>query len=64
MAHYSELCTRVIEQACHRVPDGEQVPTAEKIYSIFEAHTDPIKRGKVRAPVVPPRKCQGPDHPV
>ena len=30
---------------------GEQVPTAEKIYSIFEPHTDLIKRGKVRTPV-------------
>ena len=31
--------------------DGEQVPTSEKIYSIFEPHTDLIKRGKVRTPV-------------
>ena len=27
------------------------MPTSEKIYSIFEPHTDLIKRGKVRAPV-------------
>jgi len=33
------------------VLDGEQVPTAEKIYSIFEPHTDLIKRGKVKTPV-------------
>jgi transposase, IS5 family len=33
------------------VLNGEQVPTAEKIYSIFEPHTDLIKRGKVRTPV-------------
>jgi len=33
------------------VLDGEQVPTAEKIYSIFEPHTDLIKRGKVRTPI-------------
>ena|ERR1700678_3877076 len=31
--------------------EGEQVPNAEKIYSIFEPHTDLIKRGKVRTPV-------------
>jgi hypothetical protein len=42
---------RVIGQARRRVLDGEQVPTSEKIYSIFEPHTDLIKRGKVRAPV-------------
>jgi hypothetical protein len=33
------------------VPQGEQVPNAEKIYSIFETHTDLIKRGKVLTPV-------------
>ena len=31
--------------------NGEQVPNAEKIYSIFEPHTDLIKRGKVRTPI-------------
>ena len=31
--------------------EGEQVPNAEKIYSIFEAHTDLIKRGKVQTPL-------------
>jgi transposase, IS5 family len=33
------------------VLNGEQVPTAEKIYSIFEPHTDLIKRGKVQTPI-------------
>jgi transposase, IS5 family len=51
IAHYCDLGTRVIHQARRRVLDGEQVPTAEKIYSIFEPHTDLIKRGKVRTPV-------------
>jgi transposase, IS5 family len=51
IAHYCGLGARVIDQARHRVLDGEQVPNADKIYSIFEPHTDLIKRGKVRAPV-------------
>jgi IS5 family transposase len=51
IAHYCDLGTRVIGQARRRVLDGEQVPTSEKIYSIFEPHTDLIKRGKVRTPV-------------
>jgi len=51
IAHYCDLGTRVISQARRRVLDGEQVPTSEKIYSIFEPHTDLIKRGKVRTPV-------------
>jgi IS5 family transposase len=51
IAHYCGLGERVINQARRRVLDGEQVPNAEKIYSIFEPHTDLIKRGKVRTPV-------------
>ena len=51
IAHYCGLGARVIDQARRRALDGEQVPTAEKIYSIFEPHTDLIKRGKVRTPV-------------
>ena len=46
-----ELGGRVIDQARRRVLQGEQVPNSEKIYSIFETHTDLIKRGKVLTPV-------------
>jgi transposase, IS5 family len=49
--HFCGLGDRVIDQARRRVLDGEQVPTGEKIYSIFEPHTDLIKRGKVRTPI-------------
>jgi transposase, IS5 family len=49
--HYCELGDRVIDQARRRVLQGEQVPNAEKIFSIFETHTDLIKRGKVLTPV-------------
>jgi len=49
--HFCGLGSRVIDQARRRVLDGEQVPTAEKIYSIFEPHTDLIKRGKVQTPI-------------
>ena len=49
--HYCGLGERVIDQARRRVLYGEQVPNAAKIYSIFEPHTDLIKRGKVRTPV-------------
>ena len=50
----SDLCrlgSRVVDQARRRVINGEQVPTSEKIYSIFEPHTDLIKRGKTNKPV-------------
>jgi IS5 family transposase len=51
IAHYCDLGSRVINQTRRRVLDGEQVTNAEKIYSIFEPHTDLIKRGKVRTPL-------------
>jgi IS5 family transposase len=49
--HFCGLGDRVIDQARRRVLFGEQVATDEKIYSIFEPHTDLIKRGKVRTPI-------------
>lgn len=48
---YCQLGDRVIDQTRRRVIEGEQVPAGEKVYSIFESHTDLIKRGKVRKPV-------------
>jgi len=48
---YSQLGLRVVDQARRRVLEQEQVPTSEKLYSIFEPHTDLIKRGKVNKPV-------------
>jgi len=49
--YFCDLGDRVIDQARRRVLDGEAVPNSEKIYSIFEPHTDLIKRGKVRSPI-------------
>ncbi len=48
IAHYCTLGTRVIDQARRRVLDGEQVPTSDKIYSIFEPHTDLVGEGPRR----------------
>jgi len=49
--HFCGLGDRVTDQSRRRVLNGEQVPTAEKLYSIFEPHTDLIKRGKVQSPI-------------
>jgi len=46
-----DLGGKVIDQTRRRVMDGEQVPPDEKVYSIFEDHTQLIKRGKQRKPV-------------
>ncbi len=49
--HYCSLGDRVVNQARRRVINKEQVPNEEKIFSIFETHTDLIKRGKILKPV-------------
>ena len=49
--HYCQLGARVIGQSRCRVLEGQQVATEEKIYSIFETHTDLIKRGKIQKPI-------------
>jgi IS5 family transposase len=48
---YCDLGGKVIDQTRRRVLEGEQVPVDEKVYSIFEDHTQLIKRGKQRTPV-------------
>jgi IS5 family transposase len=49
--HYAELGDQVIDQTRRRVLKGEQVPADEKLYSIFEVHTDLIVRGKIQKPI-------------
>ena len=51
IADFCQLGDRVVDQARRRVLLNEQVPTAEKIYSIFEPHTSLIKRGKAGKPI-------------
>ena len=51
IAAYCSLGDKVIDQTHRRVLDREQVPTDQKVYSIFEDHTHLIKRGKERKPV-------------
>jgi IS5 family transposase len=48
--HYLTLSSVAIDQCERRVLQGEKVPAPEKIVSIFEEHTDIIKRGKSQSP--------------
>jgi IS5 family transposase len=41
-----ELAPRVVDQARRRVLQGEPVPNEEKLFSIFEPHTELLVRGK------------------
>jgi IS5 family transposase len=40
-----------VEQARRRAIDGETVPAAERVFSIFEPHTELIQRGRRQKPV-------------
>jgi IS5 family transposase len=51
LAHFVPLARQVIQQATRRILQGEQVPASEKIVSLFEEHTDIIRRGKESRPV-------------
>ena len=49
--HYVELTRKVCDNARRRVLEGEVVSNAEKIFSIFEPHTELIKRNKQPNPL-------------
>jgi transposase, IS5 family len=51
LLHYVELTAQVCDTARRRVCEGETVPNAEKVFSIYEPHTELIKRGKQPVPI-------------
>lgn len=46
LAHYLPLVYQIVTQADQRVLQGRKLAADEKLYSLFEAHTELIKRGK------------------
>lgn len=46
LAHYLPLVHQVVTQADQRVLQGRKLAADEKLYSLFEEHTELIKRGK------------------
>jgi transposase, IS5 family len=50
LLHYADLTATVCDTARRRVLEGETVPNEEKIFSVFEEHTELIKRGKQPLP--------------
>jgi IS5 family transposase len=51
LMHYVALTEKVCDNARRRVLVGETLTHEEKIFSIFEAHTELIKRGKQPNPI-------------
>lgn len=48
--HWVELTERVNKTARRRVLDGETVPNEDKVFSLFEPHTQLYRRGKAGQP--------------
>lgn len=46
LRHFRNLMSRVFEQTVRRVLGGESVPVADKIVSLFEPHTDIIRKDR------------------
>ena len=51
LAHYVPIVERIIHQADQRVLHGVMLAADEKIYSLFEEHTELLKRGKAGKPI-------------
>ncbi len=51
LVEFQILGTQVVSQARRRVLKGESVPNDEKLFSVFEPHTELLKRGKAGKPI-------------
>jgi transposase, IS5 family len=51
LAGYLSIVKKILDQAERRIFQGEQVPSEEKVYSLFEDHTELLKRGKAGKPI-------------
>ena len=51
LSEFQALGAQVISQARRRVIEEESVPNEEKLFSVFEAHTELLKRGKAGKPI-------------
>jgi len=51
LTHYLPLTRKVCRAAERAVLKGETVPASDRVFSIFEEHTELIKRGKSNKPV-------------
>jgi len=51
LAHYLPLVHRIADQADRRVLQGIKLAADEKLYSLFEEHTELIQRGKAGKPI-------------
>ena len=51
LVEFQLLGIQVVSQSRRRVIEGESVPNDEKLFSVFEPHTELLKRGKAGKPI-------------
>lgn len=51
LAHYIPIVEKIINQADQRIFHGVKLAADEKLYSLFEEHTELLKRGKAGKPI-------------
>jgi len=51
LAHYIPIVEKIIHQAEQRIFQGVMIAADEKVYSLFEEHTELLKRGKAGKPI-------------
>lgn len=51
LGRYLPLVDKIVNQADKRILKGEKVPPDEKLYSLFESHTELLVRGKAGKPI-------------
>ena len=51
LGRYLPAMRRVVDVARRRAFEGEKVPNSDKVFSIFEPHTELIKRGRRGRPI-------------
>ena len=51
LAHYIPIVENIVSQAEQRVFHGVKLAADEKVYSLFEEHTELLKRGKAGKPI-------------
>jgi hypothetical protein len=51
LSYYHEMLEKHIDLVNRRLLEGEKIPTSEKLYSIFERHTEWLSKGKSGKPV-------------
>jgi hypothetical protein len=49
--HFSRHADRQVDQIKRRVLQGEEIPHDEKVFSLFQSHTEWISKGKAGVPV-------------